>query len=32
VFGIFACFFVLAALAALALPEHRGRSLEDVVP
>jgi putative MFS transporter len=32
VFGTFAAFFVVAAGAALALPERRGQSLEDVGP
>jgi putative MFS transporter len=32
VFGTFAAFFVVAALAAFVLPERRGRSLDDVVP
>jgi putative MFS transporter len=30
VFGVFAVVFVLAATAALALPELRGRALDDV--
>ena len=29
VFGVFAAFFLLAAVAALGLPEQRGRTLED---
>jgi MFS transporter, putative metabolite:H+ symporter len=32
VFGTFAAFFVLAALASWALPERRGQALEDAVP
>src|SRR3954462_3057258 len=32
VFGTFAAFFVLAALASWALPERRGQTLEDAVP
>jgi len=31
VFGTFAAFFVVAALAAFLLPERRGQSLDDVV-
>lgn len=32
VFGTFSAFFVLAALASWALPEHRGRALEEAAP
>jgi putative MFS transporter len=32
VFGTFAAFFVIAAAAALGLPERRGRSLEETIP
>ena len=32
VFGTFAAFFVLAAVATAGLPEHRGRALEEAVP
>jgi len=30
VFGVFAAFFVLAALATWGLPERRGRTLEEL--
>jgi putative MFS transporter len=32
VFGTFAAFFVIAAAAALGLPERRGQSLEETIP
>jgi putative MFS transporter len=32
VFGTFAAFFVLGALATWGLPERRGQALEDVAP
>ena len=32
VFGVFATFFLVAAAAALALPERRGQALEETAP